>query len=579
MKLPGRTEGAVQELVGVDPGVYAQRGQAIAQLGGAVSDIATDWEERMGDRAYAKATLDYTNNMTRFETEHGQRRTFTKEEAKKWDIAVPERARYDHWVDENNKPQKTPKAEYNAEDIYPEALRKRMEAEAQSQAQQIPGKDRKARFLNREQELINKRYLQELNHAEAQREAKILTEYELNIEKAETAGNYPGAIQMVKDHPYLNQEEKDTEVLRLLKSEEKRYLSDKRRHGSDRDIYQEIYRLQDKGRDGKVVRDNSGKVVRQYGSGGNFHNSLTNKERESEVSKLQSTLDERESDRKEGSKAAATRAYLEAYDAMTDPALSREEKSNMIDAAEMRGATAAQLVKLREIRDGHGSEPDYDMQAEAINALHNPVVLSQTDPMSFKGFIPNSLLNELVAAKAKLGADPAGKDPYSRQIDEGLRAYGMADPTAFKAKDRRDMSDDYVEALERETAVRGLIQDEVDRFRDANNSRAPNRRELQDIIDGVLTDEVIRGVNKGRGREARDISFAGGDVPTQYIRHHGRVLSEHGVPVSDTNIWILRRARSYLRDAGQEATDENLMVAFRQIESRYRDDSQLPDND
>ena len=50
MKLPGRTEGAVQELVGVDPGVYAQRGQAVAGLGAAVGQVAGAIKQRRDDQ-------------------------------------------------------------------------------------------------------------------------------------------------------------------------------------------------------------------------------------------------------------------------------------------------------------------------------------------------------------------------------------------------------------------------------------------------------------------------------------------------------------------------------------------------
>ena len=536
MKLPGRTEGAVQELSSVDPSAYAQRGQAIGGAMDAVQAIAKEWGEKSAQAAEEQAVIDYSNSMTEFETRWGAKRTFTKDEVAYLGVDVAEGARWNHWSDDQGKQHKDPKEEYNAEDVYPQALKKKMEGEAEARAQQIPGHRRRTRFLNHEKELINKRYVQAEMNAHIQREKSLMTQQELNIQGAEIAGNYPMAITMVERHPLLSREDKDAEIMRLTKAEESRYLSKQREHASDAELMQEIYRLTD--------LDSDGTTSRPYGQDveGKFRNQLDKNEREAEVARLRNTLDAREADRKKASAAAKGAWWNDFYKSVDDPEITVAELMLEIDEAVDNGRlTDAQVGKARALAKGGAHETRaqnarytaFRWQATSDGPEHR-AAFADTLLGDFAGELSTDQLASLDKLQHAIKTDRSGFRDQEDMRKSALSLAGLAKPSNKMDEDDHSLIDQFDRAVD--TTIAAL---------ETKEGRQATPMEIQKITDEATKTVLMTGRKTGGGWfGVGSKTLVKRGVPQEYIDSQYRMAAKYGRPMpSAEHIWDQWKAR------------------------------------
>ena len=352
MKLPGYNERGVERLQGVDPGVYTQQAAAYQKLGGAVSGLALQAAEAVAAREGRQAIVDLSNDLTEFRTTWGEKRDFTEAELKEIGITITDKERYKEEVDSAGNKVKVRRETFNAEDYYPQALKKQWEAQAKLQARRLMGPGRREKFLAGQQQLINQNYEAEMARAATKRDARQKVQYEVDIQNARTAGNYALSRELLQQHPRLTPEEKQQEIIKDYQLEEQALL----------------FRLRE--RDDVTVAEIDQQLERlespAYGQdeGGDQFNSLEPAAREKEILLLKGKKASMLQDRKETQAKNKGAAMLRLQSMLDDPNVTREQVQREIGRlAVALDLSINEVQNLQEMANASGGKGRYDSRA------------------------------------------------------------------------------------------------------------------------------------------------------------------------------------------------------------------------
>jgi len=515
MRLPGRTEGAVQQLTSVDPGVYTARGEAFGEMAKTIVTLADDWEQKKATAANVDAILSMSNKETELKEGYGSQRSFTAAELKAMGEKVTDEMMTHSWIDGAGKRQSELRDDVPAEEVYPKYKKRILEEEAKRLAEGLNGKVRKQEFMARQQEIINNAYVADMKKAQITREAKQLSHYERQISEAERAGSFDLAIGLVDDHPTMDTSEKAIERTRLRQEEEKRHLFNLRNNGTDRELRHEIDRLK---------RNDYGQPKK-----GVFHNSLDTPQVAQEISKLSSTLNAREADRKTSNAQSKAVWWGDFYKSVDDPDISAAELMLHIDNAVEQGLMSGeQIGKARKLALGGAHETA--SQNENYGRLRG--MAASDDPAERKKFADTRLGDEsgdLSTEQAKaldklqhdMKTDRAGYRTQEDMRKSALSVLGMGKSASSMTDEQNGLIDQFDRAID--ASIAGLEKKE---------QRQATPMEIQAITDDVARTVLRDGRQTGGGWFGiGSKSLLERGVPQSFIDDQYTAAALDGVPV------------------------------------------------
>ena len=344
MKLPGKTEGGVQKIGSVDPSVYRQAGRDIGAGFDAIAGVAAEAGNMHSDYKAREALINTSNSMSAWRTKWGNKRTFTTDELDELGVDVPTHLRTEVVNNDDGTEETIDRTEIPAYEVYPEALRKKWEGELRTQSKNVPGPIRRQKFMNAQQELINATYEREIARASTQSVARQRAKAELDIQEARIDGNWPLVRTLYKQDPNLTPEERKAEVQKSYQDEESYELFNLRMNddASNAEIQAQIDRLENPIYGTDTVGHASDK---------NIFNSLTQAQREREISALNTTLRARKASMDKALEDSEGRAWQNFYATVADPSVSATDAVKALDAMQRafelsRGDVSAALTYM-----------------------------------------------------------------------------------------------------------------------------------------------------------------------------------------------------------------------------------------
>jgi hypothetical protein len=187
--------------------------------------------------------------------------------------------------------------------------------------------------------------------------------------------------------------------------------------------------------------------------------------------------------------------------------------------------------------------------------LADPEKLANADLNAFSNNTSFDYYERALKQQAELDSNPAGADMKNKVINGALDASGFVKPTAKKLKNEKSQA-----ALQRRIEVEGLIRDEIERIK-INTGREATRDEVTKITAAILTDTRV---NEAWTKKEIELSDADVHVRTNNIRRFGNILSGMGLPVTNANLFYMRKAHRILREADKPANEANLMEAYQE---------------
>jgi hypothetical protein len=535
MKLPGYTPRGVERLQGVNPGVYDRLGQAYQQVGVAVSDAALKVQEAVVERQGRQAILDLSNNLTAFRAEYGDKRDFTEDELKDLGVKLSEKERWQETVDSSGKRVRVRRETYAAEDYYPQALKRQWEAQAQLAASTLTGPGRREEFLARQQELINQAYVSEIERAQAKREARRKVQYEVDIQKARTAGDYTMAAELIRQHPDYSPEVKEQELVRNWSAEEQALLFRIREQAdlaTIPNIDQQIERLQSP----------------TYGQEEGRFNSMTVDEREAEIKALKATKAALIKDAEVAQDTQLGADWAEFYAAASDPEVPRQALVQQLDVLVKRhGLKRADVAAAYSLIDNAGKEYDggvtYDnTYAELLQqAISDPGKFAEVRLGALRPRLRQEDYNDLVKRQREIKSGSTKVQSLNDMSTAALLALGIdIRPTADKPGERESR---IVSTYQR--TLRTILQ-----TREKAKGAPLDEVELQKAVDDAL---MVSTMN--RKGEVGGITVGGVTLP-----FGARPLFEQGVPQA-----FIDQAIKEYAEVGQSPDAETIAKTWRKL--------------
>jgi hypothetical protein len=255
-------------------------------------------------------------------------------------------------------------------------------------------------------------------------------------------------------------------------------------------------------------------------------------------------------------KRAKAMAYAQMVDYIRRPGTDYDEAKAQIYAGIEQGLyEKAEIKEFETLLNNRGKFSGEDRTGELAEILADPEKLANADLNAFSNNTSFDYYERALKQQAELDSNPAGADMKNKVINGALDASGFVKPTAKKLKNEKSQA-----ALQRRIEVEGLIRDEIERIK-INTGREATRDEVTKITAAILTDTRV---NEAWTKKEIELSDADVHVRTNNIRRFGNILSGMGLPVTNANLFYMRKAHRILREADKPANEANLMEAYQE---------------
>lgn len=564
MKLPTRQIGGVQEKVGVGPAPYKQLGEAIGGAFDTAAGLAGEMVQIEADRKTSDAILNMTSHQSKIEEDYSHQRSFTWDEVKGMDLGLPKETTHDDVLQEDGTHKSVGKDEIQAEEVYPAFMLRQGREQIAIQAEKIPGAGRRREFEQRQEVLLLDQYDREVVKAADARERKLITDYENRIGNAEINGDYDVARTLVKNHPSItDQGERDKEVTRLYQAEESRHLFQVRNHGTIGDMLGEIKRLENT----------------EYGdrkNDGSFHNSMTQKQRDAEVGKLEATVKAIEADMSDASKVAMGKFYSGFYEQVDNPNTTRAEGLAIIDRGLAQNilddGDVTRLRKYVNDAKGGGGIQDRQTGADASFIKMDNLTMAELQQADMDGKIDALAgvitVTQLEHLKNKAKEGTSNDAAWKENVDYAEAEMGLVLPKKPSDKEKQEFA-------AQQSAIRELLYSQFRAF-EKEHGEPPDADQRRAITDRLLISTSQEKKRRGfmglwGPHEYRNKEDKLADVPYAQWAQINDILAEvdtTGLPPTASDFKAMSDVLIAIEDAGWDyPSTADVLEAIDVIES------------